>query len=68
MKQLIDYSFREQYPNVEKLGYTLAEVESLINGEVFILIITGMYKNNTEKGGKPNINEIVMIKPLKFKE
>ena len=64
MKSLIDYSLKEEYEKVKKLGDRLAEIDSLIDWEAFRPIIAGMYKNNTEKGGRPNIDEIVMIKVL----
>ena len=63
MKSLIDYSLKEEYEKVKKLGDKLSEIDSLINWEAFA-IVAGMYKNNTEKGGRPNIDEIVMIKVL----
>ena len=35
MKSLIDYSLKEEYEKVKKLGDRLAEVDSLIDWEVF---------------------------------
>ena len=64
MKSLIDYSLKEEYEKVKKLGDKLSEIDSLIDWEAFRPIVAGMYKNNTEKGGRPNIDEIVMIKVL----
>ena len=64
MHTLTDFTLREEYRKVKKLGDRLAEVDSLINWEEFRPIIGNMYKNNTEKGGRPNIDEIVMFKLL----
>jgi len=64
MKSLIDYSLKEEYEKVKKLGDKLSEIDSLIEWEAFRPIVAGMYKNNTEKGGRPNIDEVVMIKIL----
>ena len=64
MKSLIDYFLNEEYAKVERLGDRLAEVDHLINWDAFRLIIAGMYRNKTEKGGRPNIDEVVMIKML----
>ena len=64
IKSLIDHSLKEEYEKVKKLGDKLSEIDSLINWEAFRPIIAGMYKNNTEKGGRPNIDEIVMTKVL----
>ena len=55
---------KEEYEKVKKLGDRLAEVDSLIDWEAFRPIVAGMYRNKTEKGGRPNIDEVVMIKLL----
>ena len=54
----------EEYAKVERLGDRLAEIDPLINWDAFRPIIAGMYRNKTEKGGRPNIDEVVMIKML----
>ncbi|MHC1565814.1 MAG: transposase, partial [Candidatus Syntropharchaeales archaeon] len=64
MKSLIDYFLNEEYAKVECLGDRLAEIDSLIDWEAFRPIVAGMYRNKTEKGGRPNIDEVVMIKML----
>jgi IS5 family transposase len=64
MKSLIDYSLNEEYKKVKKLGDRLAEVDSLIDWEAFRPIVAGMYRNKIERGGRPNIDEVVMIKIL----
>ena len=68
MKSLIDYSLNEEYAKMKKLGDNLAKIESLIDWEAFRLIIAGMYKNKTSRGGRPNIDEILMIKILILQE
>lgn len=68
MHTLTDFTLREEYRKVKKLGDRLAEVDSLINWEAFRPIIGDMYKNNTEKGGRPNIDEVVMFKLLVLQE
>jgi len=64
MKSLIDYSLNEEYEKVKRLGDRLAEVDSLIDWGAFRPIVAGMYRNKTEKGGRPNIDEVVMVKIL----
>lgn len=64
MKSLIDYSLNMEYEKVKKLGDRFAEIDFLINWKAFRPIIAGMYNNKTEKGGRPNIDEVVMIKIL----
>ena len=55
---------KEEYEKVKKLGDKLSEIDSLIDWEVFRPIVAEMYRNKTEKGGRPNIDEVVMIKIL----
>ena len=46
------------------MGDKLAEIEALIDWEAFRPIVKGMFDNQSEKGGRPNIDEVVMIKML----
>lgn len=55
---------KEAYENVRKNGDRLAEVEALIDWEAFRSIITGLYHNKTLWGGRPNVDEVVMVKLL----
>lgn len=64
MKSFSDYLLDKEYVRVERLGDRLAEVEPLIDWEVFRPIISEMYDNRTERGGRPNNDEVVMVKML----
>jgi IS5 family transposase len=64
MKSFDDYLMNKEYERVKQLGDKLAEVEPLIDWEVFRPIIREMYDNRTERGGRPNNDEVVMIKML----
>ena len=64
MDSFKSYLFRQAYKDVEKLGDRLAEVEPLIDWEVFRPIIQGLYNNQGPSGGRPNIDEVVMVKML----
>jgi len=55
---------KEEYEKVKKLGDKLSEIDSLIDWEVFRPIVAEMYRNKTEKGGRPNIDEGVRRKIL----
>ena len=68
MASFIDFAFREEYERVRILGDKLSEIDSLINWEAFRSIVKDMYDNKTEKGGRPNIDEIIMIKILILQE
>ena len=55
---------KKEYALLEQLGDKLAEIDPLIDWEVFRPIIREMYDNHTEQGGRPNNDEIVMMKML----
>lgn len=40
------------------------EIESVIDWEAFSLIVGEMYENRSERGGRPNIDEVRMVKLL----
>lgn len=50
------------------LGDILTEIEFLIDWDVFNPLIERLYNNKSEKGGCPNLDEIIMIKLLVMKE
>ena len=64
MKSFEKYFMNKQYSRVKELGDKLAEIDPLIDWEFFRPIVSGMYDNRSERGGRPNIDEIVMIKML----
>ncbi|KZX14405.1 IS5 family transposase [Methanobrevibacter curvatus] len=64
MYDLNNYFINKQYAKVEELGDRLADIDPLIDWEVFRPIIKSMYDNQSEKGGRPNNDEIVMLKML----
>jgi IS5 family transposase len=64
MKSLTDFAFNEEYERVRRLGDRLAEIESLIDWEAFRPIVGTLYENKSERGGRPNIDEVVMVKLL----
>lgn len=68
MASFIDFAFREEYDRLKRLGDRLSEIEKLIDWEAFRSIVGDMYDNKTEKGGRPNIDEIMMIKALIWQE
>ena len=64
MKSLADFAFNEGYKRVKRLGDRLVEIESLIDWEAFRPIVGEMYDNKSDRGGRPNIDEVVMVKLL----
>jgi len=64
MYTFTSFTLRRLYEKIQKLGDRLARIEPLIDWETFRPIIQGLYDNRTEKGGRPNIDEVVMVKLL----
>ncbi len=64
MQSLIHYAINEEYAKVERLGDRLARIEPLIDWERFRPIVADIFDNRSRKGGRPNIDEVVMIKML----
>lgn len=64
MRTLIDFAIRAEYARVEALGDDLSEIKSLINWDRFRFLEPLIYKNRTSRGGRPNIDIVVMVKAL----
>jgi len=64
MDSFSSYLFREVYRKIHKLGDKLARIEPLIDWEAFRPIISPIYDNKTPRGGRPNVDEVVMVKML----
>jgi IS5 family transposase len=64
MRTLVDFGPQEACKRVEKLGDRLAEIESMIDWDAFRPILSGMYANTSERSGRPNIDEVLMLKLL----
>jgi transposase, IS5 family len=64
MRTLIDFAIRAEYARVKALGDDLSEIESLINWDRFKSLEPLIYKNKTSRGGRPNLDIVVMVKAL----
>ena len=58
------YILREAYKKIRKQGDKLAKIEKLVDWKKFRPIIKAMYHNKTPRGGRPNIDEVIMVKLL----
>jgi len=60
MRTLIDFSILQEYnEKVLTRGDKLSAIAGLVDWNAFLPIGDGLYKNNTERGGRPNINIIL---------
>jgi IS5 family transposase len=69
MRTLIDFSILQEYnQKVLPRGDKLLSIAGLVDWKRFLPIGDGLYKNNTERGGRPHIDIIIMIKLLVLQE
>lgn len=64
MSTFRDYFFHQQYSRVAELGDKLGEIKKLIDWEKFRPILIDLYQDTETEGGRPHIDEIVMVKIL----
>ena len=64
MESLLDFALEERYKRVVELGDKVAEFDTRIEWGRFRPIIGDLYTNTTEQGGRPNFDEILMVKLL----
>ena len=55
---------RQEYQKLAQLGDRLAAAEHQLDWERFRPILTDLYANDTEKGGRPNHDPVLMVKLL----
>ena len=61
---IMNYGIREKYDQYVKFGDRLAEMGKMINWEGFRPILSDLYRNDSEYGGGPNFDLILMLKVL----
>lgn len=64
MKTLIDFAIRAEYARIKALGDDLCEIGSQLDWERFRFLEPMIYKNKTRRGGRPNIDIVIMVKLL----
>jgi IS5 family transposase len=64
MRNLTDFAIRQEYERIKELGDRLVETGNKMNWEGFRPKLEAMFKNNTDRGGRPNVDVIVMLKSL----
>jgi len=64
MRSLTDFAIRQEYERIRELGDKLVDIGSRINWEGFRPKLEVLFNNNTERGGRPNIDVVVMLKSL----
>ncbi len=61
---IVNFGLREKYEQLKKFGDKLADVKNLIDWESLRPLLKDLFTNDTDKGGRPNCDEILMVKIL----
>ena len=64
MRNLIDFAIRTEYSRFKGHRDDLCEIGSQIDWERFRFLEPLLYKNKTSRGGRPNIDIVIMVKLL----
>jgi transposase, IS5 family len=64
MDSFDSYMLQKLYKETARPHDKLAETEKLIDGIAFRPIIQPTYSNKTPRGGRPNMDSVLMVKPL----
>ncbi len=60
----VNYGLRERYEQLKKRGDKLAEIRNVIDWESLRPLLKDLFTNDTDQGGRPNYDEILMVKIL----
>jgi len=64
MRNLTDFAIQQEYERVKELGDQLVEVGGTLNWEVFRPKLELLFDNKIDRGGRPNIDLIMMLKSM----
>jgi IS5 family transposase len=64
MRTLTDFAISQIYERLRELGDKLVDTGNSIDWDGFRPMLEGLYDNKTERGGRPNIDVIIMLKAL----
>ena len=63
MSSIVDYGLREAYSSMKGMD-KLAQIDTMIDWESLRPFVRKLYRNDTDRGGRPNVDETVMAKTL----
>lgn len=61
---LVNHGLRERYEQLKKFGNKLVNIKDVIQWEGLRPLLKDLFINVTDKGGRPNFDEILMVKIL----
>ena len=61
---IVNYGLREKYDQLKRFGDRLADMKTMIDWDRIKPLLSDLYSNDTERGGRPNFDPILMVKVL----
>ena len=61
---LMNYGLKEKYDQFKKYGDRLSDMKNIIDWNSVRPLLNDLYTNNTENGGRPNYDPVLMVKIL----
>jgi IS5 family transposase len=61
---IMNYGLREKYEQLKKFGDRLSDMKYIIEWDRIKPLLSDLYNNDTEKGGRPNFDPVFMVKIL----
>ncbi len=61
---MVNFGLKEKYEELKKFGDRLSDVKNIIDWESLRPLLKDLFTNDTDKGGRPNFDEILMVKIL----
>jgi IS5 family transposase len=59
---IMNYGLREKYEQLKKFGDRLSDMKDIIEWDRIKPLLSDLYNNDTEKGGRPNFDPVFMVK------
>jgi len=59
---IMNYGLREKYEQLKKFGDRLSDMKDIIDWDRIKPLLSDLYKNDTEKGDRPNFDPVFMMK------
>ncbi len=59
---IMNYGLREKYEQLKKFGDRLSDMKIIIDWDRISPMLNDLYRNDTEKGGRPNFDPVFMIR------
>ena len=59
---IVNYGLREKYDQLKGFGDRLSDMKNMIDWDRIKPLLSDLYSNDTERGGRPNFDPVFMVK------